>query len=304
MNFDSVLDKAFSLLESSLEQKQAQAREQMELTKSLKQMDLSSQEKIQRLINQGALDRQELVNQGLLTQQELQNSGLLSRQEAENSGRLSLQETENRGRLDIQKQSDLATYNRTKLSGDTAVNIANINARSQRENNWKTVDEFSDDGTKTGQYLVNPSLGQRSGGSSDKADSLEEITAIINRANGAGKAVVPEPSQSSIPSPTSTTIQTSKPAAKTAPVMDQEPAIGFRGLVPQVAVQSQQPQAVRRLGYEAAKTDTLSALQRSEKMNPGFGQFPNRTARGGAINRRPISPVETEYKRRIGLGGY
>ena len=134
MNLDSIMDRAFTLLEKSLKDKQEESKANLQHLMDMQKMKLSSQEKIQTLINKGALDKQELVNQGLLSRQELENSGLIDRQ----------------------KQSDEGAYERSKLASNTGIKVANINAKSKLDTDYHTVKQYGPDGLPVNERLINP----------------------------------------------------------------------------------------------------------------------------------------------------
>jgi len=192
MSLDSVLDKAFGLLEKSIEDRKiANAAENDRLTKieaereKTKQMGFSSQERIQHLINQGLIDRQELVNQGIMNKEELANSGLMERQVTENKTRLDERQMINAGELAVQGKRDAGSFERSKLAAGSAENIAGINAKSKMQNNWMTVPEFDSMGTKISERIVNPNINTRVG--DYETGNPEEIDSLFKR----GSAPIP-----------------------------------------------------------------------------------------------------------------
>lgn len=164
MDLERVMDKAFNLLEKNLEDRKAAAAAESERLSKIeeerektKRMGFSSQERIQRLINQGLIEKQELVNQGILSQQEMVNSGLRDRQELENQGALDRQGLANQGALDVQKQQDSGAFDRTRLTTQSSENIAGLNAKTKLDTDYHTVKDYGQNGQGViGERLVNP----------------------------------------------------------------------------------------------------------------------------------------------------
>jgi len=163
MNLNSVLDQAWDFLEESLKQKQTNAKMENDRLTQLgleqektKRMNMSSQEKIQRLMNKGLIDRQELVNSGALSHQQLQNSGLMDKAELEGQNKLEGQRLMNTGATDVEKERGAWDYKRSKLDADTDLKVEASKSRTAREKSNFVIDEYGDDGVKIGQKLANP----------------------------------------------------------------------------------------------------------------------------------------------------
>lgn len=152
MNFNSILDSAFDLLEKSINSRSKVAHEKMQNALRIKEMEGSAREKLQELINQGVLDKQELINQGMLTKQELENAGLRDRAE---------------------------------IAAGAERDKAKINARAKLATDTHVVDTFDPTtGLKNGSELQNMHIQQHSPGGEIFEDS--DMESILTLASGKG----------------------------------------------------------------------------------------------------------------------
>lgn len=163
MDLGSVMNQAWDFLEKSMKDKKAVAdAEGKRLTnieaerEKTKRMNISSQEKLQLMINSGVIEKQELVNQGIMTQQQMKNSGLMDVQEASGQNQLALQDKRNIGSLETQTQKDVGALDRTKLVTKSNQVVAKTQGKSAMDNNWKTVKEYNTAGDPASERLVNP----------------------------------------------------------------------------------------------------------------------------------------------------
>ena len=92
LDFEKVLNKAFDMLEKSLQdKKEGKAAEMQRLSdiameqEKTKRMGFSAQEQVQNLVNQGLLKKQELENTGLITREQMNEAGLNFRQDKQNA---------------------------------------------------------------------------------------------------------------------------------------------------------------------------------------------------------------------------
>jgi hypothetical protein len=163
MNLNSILDQAWDFLEESLKQKQANAKlENDRLTQlgleqeKTKRMNMSSQERIQNLMNKGLLDKQELVNSGAMSVQQLQNSGLMDKAELDGQNKLEGQRLMNTGAVNVEKERGAWDHKRTMLDAETDLKIEASKSKTAREKSNFILNEYGDDGAVIGQKLANP----------------------------------------------------------------------------------------------------------------------------------------------------
>jgi hypothetical protein len=141
------MNDAFDLLEKSLVNKKNQAtidNERLERmakeTEKTKRMGFSSQERIQHLMNEGLLDKQELVNSGALSKQQLENSGLLDREQAKESGMNMRQGKEH------EHQRSLPVFKEHKNKSTDAMGLETETSRYENVNTWGGMNNGKADG--------------------------------------------------------------------------------------------------------------------------------------------------------------
>ena len=227
MSLNSVLNNAWDFLEKSLKDKKAMAEAEAKRLSQIeaerektKRMQISSQEKIQLLINKGLLDRQELVNQGLLTQKEMEESGLKDRQESENRTKRDIAKIDSRTRLDVSDKENAGAYKRAELEAKTKENVADIEAR----NKWYTLKDYSKDGSIS-ERLVNPNLPPETA-DPGQLEKLEEKIKTQSASEEDRLNVIPSPMAAAPPTSGATinsrSIGTSSPAVS-SPVINPRP---------------------------------------------------------------------------------
>jgi len=185
MNLNSILDQAWGFLEESLKQKQANAKlENDRLTQlgleqeKTKRMNMSSQEKIQNLMNKGLLDKQELVNSGAMSVQQLQNSGLMDKIELEGQNKLEGQRLMNTGNLDVEKTRGGFENERSKLKSNTDLRIEASKSQTEREKSNFILNDYGSDGAVIGQKLANPyttAIGRPEPEEADNDDQIDRL---------------------------------------------------------------------------------------------------------------------------------
>ena len=163
MNLNSILDQAWTFLEESLKQKQANAKLENERLTQLgleqektKRMNMSSQEKIQSLMNKGLLDKQELVNSGALSLQDLQNSGLLDKAELEGKNKLDERKMMNTGALDVENTRGGFENERALLKSNTDLGVERSRRQGVRDSSNSVLKEYGSDGVVIGEKIGNP----------------------------------------------------------------------------------------------------------------------------------------------------
>ena len=185
MNLNSILDQAWDFLEESLKQKQANAKLENERLTQLgleqektKRMNMSSQEKIQSLMNKGLLDKQELVNSGALSMQDLQNSGLLDKAELEGKNKLDERKMMNTGALDVENTRGSFENERALLKSNTDLGIERSRRQGAKETSNSVLNEYRDDGTIIGQKIGNPYTNAIGSAGPEEIDNDNQIDSI------------------------------------------------------------------------------------------------------------------------------
>ena len=123
MDFEKVMDRAFDMLEKSLEakgkNKQVEMRRLSEISaeqERTKRMGFSSEERLQNLVNKGLLKRQEVENTGLMNREKMSQAGLTDRTGMKESGLDSRQAQ----KLDAEASKPIFKESKTKTTdGDS-----------------------------------------------------------------------------------------------------------------------------------------------------------------------------------------